>query len=198
MTLHVKKLSLTVDNSSNCGGPGADGYFVAQVKMPDFCWKYEILVKVVGSVETMNAGYDEVALNGIMLFGSEERGIECGMKSASGSAIITVEGEDTVTLSYTTNDGLHHVGAYARVTDAKIVGRSYCQSGGNVSPGNGGINDDGSYDGAFRLDYPYDQAGYKLGFLLFASNISCIALKRSLCLVFAGKPNSIYNKSSCV
>ena len=114
---------MTVSDSSNCGGPGADGCFTSQKRMPDFCGKYEVCVTVAGSVETMNAGYDEVALNGIMLFGSEERGIECGMKGATGSATITVWGEDTVTLSYTTNDGLHHVGAYARVTDATIVGR---------------------------------------------------------------------------
>ena len=43
-----------------------------------------------------------------------------------------------------------------------------------------GMSDDGSYDGAFRLVYPYDQAGYKLGFLLFASNISSFS-ESSVC-----------------
>ena len=32
-----------------------------------------------------------------------------------------------------------------------------------------GQSDDGSYDGAYRLDWPYDQAGYELGWALFDS-----------------------------
>ena len=132
----LKSLSVMVPDSSNCGGPGADGCFTSQATMPDFCGSYEVCVTVAGSVETMNSGYDEVALNGILLFGSEGRGIECGMKSAVGSTTIVVEGGDTVSLSCTTNDGLHHVGAHARVTEAKIVRRP-CLSGGGA-PGNGG------------------------------------------------------------
>ena len=45
-----------------------------------------------------------------------------------------------------------------------------------------GKSDDGTYKGAFRKDYPYDQAGYELGFALFNSHISAFSTE-SVCQV---------------
>lgn len=133
----LKGLYVTIDDSSNCGGDGASGSFISQAVMPDFCGEYEVRVTVEGRVETMHYGYDEVSLNGDILFGSEGLGVECGMKNAVGSAILSIRGGDAITLGYTTNDPHYHVGAYARVTDVRIVGRPSCSDGG--SPGVGGV-----------------------------------------------------------
>ena len=165
------ELSVEVANSSNCGGGGADGSFFAQSQMPEFCGEYEVCVRVEGSVETKDYGYDEVFLSGVRLFGSEGRNVDCGMKSARGSATIVVQGGDTVTLAYSTNDGLHHVGAYARVVSARIVGRPSCSSGG--SPGTGG-----SFVGCagFSASLGHVASGRSAGLLSFEYDLPCAAM----------------------
>ncbi|MGM9765470.1 MAG: hypothetical protein ACI3ZO_03840, partial [Candidatus Cryptobacteroides sp.] len=50
----LKSLSVTVSDSSNCGGPGADGRFTSQATMPDFCGKYEVCVTVAEQQVTVN------------------------------------------------------------------------------------------------------------------------------------------------
>lgn len=160
----IQGLKVTVADSENCNGPGANGTFYAKATLPDFCGEYEVMVTVTGSVEIKNSGYDTITFQGELIGSGFEQGVDCGMTNVTNTVTVKVKGQDEVKLSYTTGDGLHHVGANAKVTKVKVKPRNPCSGGGSSGSGsasngclnleiNPGIDSKGRSAGLLLMEY---------------------------------------------
>ncbi|MGD9780649.1 MAG: LamG-like jellyroll fold domain-containing protein [Kiritimatiellia bacterium] len=125
----MDQLRIDIQDSTNCAGTQSSRQFVQRriqfveatnPALPPMEFTFKI--GVAGRVERQNSGYDQVRVNGALVFSGSNEGLGCQMADKAGIVLAKVRSPPgEIVLSYDTVDELFHVGAFAEVTDIELV-----------------------------------------------------------------------------